>query len=107
MFSVFSAPETLHWDLGSEFENEVVKDLQSVFGFKKTRMLACRPQGNSVLERVHSTLHNMLAMYINVKYDNWAELLPFIQLAHNTAYNKTLEETLHFLMFGRVSFVTR
>ena len=40
-------------------------------------------------------------MYVNVKYDNWAELLPFIELAHNTAYNKTLEETSHFLMFGR------
>ena len=42
-----------------------------------------------MLERVHSTMHNMLAMYVNVKYDNWAALLPFIQLAHNTAYNKT------------------
>ena len=72
-----------------------------MFGFEKTRTSAYRPQGNSVLERVHSTMHNMLAMYVNVKYDNWAELLPFIQLAHNTAYNKTLEETPHFLMFGR------
>ena len=75
--------------------------MQSVFGFKKTRTSAYRPHGNSVLERVHSTMHNMLAIYVNVKYDNWAELLPFIQLAHNTAYNKTLEETPHFFMFGR------
>ena len=43
----------------------------------------------------------MLAMYSNVKFDNWAELLPFVQLAHNTAYNQTLEETPHYLMFGR------
>ena len=54
-----------------------------------------------MLERVHSTMHNMLAMYVNIKYDNWAELLPFIPLAHNTAHNKTLEETPHFLLFGR------
>ena len=40
-------------------------------------------------------MHNMLAMYVNVKYDDWAELLPLIQPAHNTAY-KTLEETLTF-----------
>ena len=46
-------------------------------------------------------MHNMLAMYVNVKYDNWAEVLPFIQLAHNTAYNETLEETPHFIIFGR------
>ena len=101
LFSVFSAPETLHSDLGCEFENELVKELQSVFGFKKTRTSAYRPLGNSVLECVHSTMHNMLAMYVDVKYDNWAEFLPFIQLAHNTAYNKMLEETPHFLMFDR------
>ena len=76
----------------------------AVFGFKETRTSAYRPQGSSMLERVHNTMHNMLAIYKNVKYDNWAELVPFIQLAHNTAYNKTLEETPHFLMFGcRVS----
>ena len=44
-------------------------------------------------------MHNMLAMYVNVKYDDWAELLPLIQLAHNTDYNNTLEETPHFLIF--------
>ena len=76
--SVFSVPETLHSDLGSEFENELVKELQSVFGFKKTHTSAYHPQSISLLERVHSTMHNMLAMYANVKYDNWAELLPFI-----------------------------
>ena len=101
VFSVFSPPETLHSNQGTEFENELVTELQSVFGFKKTRTSAYRPQGNSVLERVHSTMHNMLAMYSNVKFDNWAELLPFVQLAHNTAYNQTLEETPHYLMFGR------
>ena len=45
-------------------------------------------------------MHNTLAMYVNVTYDNWAELQPLIQLARNTAYNMTLEETPHFLMFG-------
>ena len=54
-----------------------------------------------MLGRVHSTMHNMLAMYVNVKYDTWAELLPFVQLAHNIAYNKKLEKTPHFLTFGR------
>ena len=45
----------------------------------------------------------MLAMYSNLACDNWAELLPFAQLAHNTAYSKTLEETPHYLVFGRAA----
>ena len=64
VFSVISAPETLHSDQGNEFENELVKEMQAVFCFKKTRTSAYRPQGNSVL-RVHSTLPNMLAIYVN------------------------------------------
>ena len=103
VFSVFGPPETLHSDQGTEFENQLVKELQSVFGYKKTRTAAYRPQGNSVLERVHSTVHNMLAMYSNLACDNWAELLSFVQLAHNTAYSSTLEETPHYLMFGRAA----
>ena len=103
VFSVFSPPETLHSDQGKEFENELVKELQSVSGYKKTRTAAFRPQGNSVLERAHSTVHNMLAMYSNLSFDNWAELLPFVQLAHNTAYSTTLQETPHFLLFGRAA----
>ena len=94
VFSVFGPPETLHCDQGKEFENELVKELQSVFGYNKTRTAAFRPQGNSVLERVYSTVHNMLAMYSNLSFDNWAELLPFVQLAHNTAYSTTLRKLL-------------
>ena len=81
----------------------MVKELQSVFGHKKTRTAAFRPQGNSDIERVHSTVHNMLAMYGNLSYDNWAELLPFVQLAHHTAYSTTLQETPHFMMIGRAA----
>ena len=103
VFSVFGPPETLHSDQGKEFQNQLVKYFQSVFGYKETRTAAYRPQGNSVLERVHSTVHNMLAIYSNLACDNWAELLPFVQLAHNTAYSKTLKVTPHYLVFGRAA----
>ena len=100
---VFGPPETLHSDQGKKFQNQLVNELQSVFGYKKTRTAAYRPQGNSVPKRVHSTVHNMFAMYSNFACDNWAEVLPFVQLAHNTAHPKTLEETPHYLVFGRTA----
>ena len=43
----------------------------------------------------------MLAMHSDIKQQNWAALLPFAQLAHNTSYNGTVHETPFFLMFGR------
>lgn len=94
-----------HGSDGTEFDTELVKELQIVFGFEKTRKSVYRPQGNSVLKRVHSTMHNMPAMYSKANFENLAGMLPFVQRAHNTAYDQTLEETPNDLMFGRRSLL--
>ena len=47
-------------------------------------------------------MRNMLAMYCEVAHDDWAQLLPFVQMTHNTAYGSTILETPHYLMFGRM-----
>ena len=79
-----------------------MKQLQDVvIGYKKTKMTPYRPQGTSVLERMHSTLHAMLSTYSNIAQNNWAEVLPFIQLAYNTPFSSTMHETPFFLMFER------
>ena len=44
VFSVFGPPETFHSDQGKIFENQSCKNF--VFGYKKTRTAASRPQGN-------------------------------------------------------------
>ena len=100
VFGIFGPPETLHSDKGPEFENKVVKQLQDVFGYKKTKTTPYRPQGNSVSELMHSTLHSMLSMYSNIVQNNWAEVLPFIRLARSTSFSSTMHETPFFLMFG-------
>ena len=63
VISIFGPPEILHSDQGPEFENKVICQLQQILGYKKTRTTPYRPQGNSVSERVHSTMHSMLAMH--------------------------------------------
>ena len=51
-------------------------------------------------ERIRSTMHAMLAMHSEIEQANWASLLPFAQLAHNTSFSATMHETLLFLMLG-------
>ena len=43
----------------------------------------------------------MFSMYSNIAQNNWAEVLPFIQLAHKTSFSSTIHATPFFLMFGR------
>ena len=100
VFGIFGPRETLHSDQGPEFKNRVVKQLQDAFGYKKAKTTPYRPQGNSVSERMYSTLHTMLSMYSNIAQNDWAEALPFIQLAHNIYFSSTMHETPFFLMFG-------
>ena len=57
-------------------------------------------------ERMHSTLRAMLSMYRDIAHNNWTEVLPFIQLAHNTFFSTTMHETLFFLMFGQQARLT-
>ena len=97
VFGIFGPPETLHSDQGPEFENKVVKQLQNAFGYEKTKTTPYRPQGNSVSERMHSTLNAMLSMYSNIEQDNWAEVLPFVQLAHNTSFSSTMPPSARLL----------
>ena len=41
-------------------------------------------------------------MSCDVAHENWSQLLPFVQLAHNTAYSSAVHGTPHCLMFGRM-----
>ena len=37
VFGIFGPPETLHFNQGPEFKNKVVKELQDIFGYQKTK----------------------------------------------------------------------
>ena len=43
VFGIFGPPETLHSDQSPKFENKVVKQLQDIFGYKKTKTTPYRP----------------------------------------------------------------
>lgn len=77
----FGTLEIIHPDQGTAFENKAINQLQHIPGFKKARATPYRPQGNSVSERVHSTMHAMLAIHTSVDQDNWEFLLPLVQMA--------------------------
>ena len=62
-------------------------------GYKKTCTTPHRTQGISVSERVHSTMHAVLAMHSSMGLDNWAELLLMVQLAYNTSFSATSTTT--------------
>ena len=83
-----------------------MKQLQDVLGYNKTKMTPYRPQGNQVSEHMHWTLHAMLSMYSNIAQNNWTEVLPFIQRAHNMYFHSTMHKTPFSWMFGATRQIT-
>lgn len=65
MFKTACPPEILLSHMGPEFENKVVRQLQEVFGDKKTQTPS-RPQGNSVSKRMQSTLYAILSCIVTL-----------------------------------------
>lgn len=88
-FSLYQVPNTIIFDRGTEFNNNLVKDLLK--NYKVNIHVTCvnNPKSNGLIERFHSTLIEHLRI-LNQRPDarNY-ETLPKIQLAV-IAYNNSL-----------------
>jgi len=94
-------------DKGREFTREVSKTLQNKCGIKLKIITSRNPQSNSMIERCHKTLHNMIrSAQIKDKRD-LDSLLGFkgVLAACRKAMNSTVHTTARAmpaqLVFGR------
>jgi hypothetical protein len=101
VYLVFGCSETQINDQGREFENEVMENAAKLLDIKRCRTSAYRPQGNGVVERVHSTINGMFAKMISSNQRDWCEKVPYICFAYNTAYHSSTSFTPAYLTFGR------
>ena len=58
--SIFGALKKLTTDQGKTFKSEVVTNLCTQFGVRKTTTMPYHPQGNGQVERTHQALGNMI-----------------------------------------------
>lgn len=75
-----------------EFENQAIHQFQLIWGGSKTKTATYRQQRHSVLERLYSTLHDMLPTKGDIQQKDWASLLLFVRLVYNATYGSTVEE---------------
>ncbi|BHF83529.1 hypothetical protein SprV_0902667200 [Sparganum proliferum] len=96
------APDQLHSDRGSSFENAVVHELCRFLKIKKTRTTAFHPQGKGQVERTNRTLINLLTAFVDRNATpTWDEALPTCMLAYRSTVNATTQYTPFFLTCGR------
>jgi len=94
-------------DEGSEFAREVSKTLQNEHGVERKIVTSRNPQSNSMIERCHKTLHNMIrSAQIKDKRDldsffGFGGVLAACRKAVNSTVHTTAHATPSQLVFGR------
>ena len=95
-------PSVMTTDQGTEFHNDLNKELMKVFGIKHRFTTAYHPQANGLDERLNQTLINSLAKFAQENRNMWDDKLQEVVYAYNTAVQESTKHTPFEAMFGRV-----
>ena len=63
-FAIYETPRIIHHDHVSNLSSEMLQQLWHLYGSKMQHSSIYHPQGNSVIERSHSTMKNILKKMI-------------------------------------------
>jgi hypothetical protein len=97
----FGVPREVLTDRGANFIAAFEQHLTPRFGIHHVKTTAYHPQSNGVSERFHRTLNNMLAIYIGEqRHTRWADYLPEVCLAYQSAVHSSLGISPFELMYG-------
>ncbi|UYV80952.1 K02A2.6-like [Cordylochernes scorpioides] len=94
-------PKTIISDRGSCFLSKLFKQVLKICNTLHKKTTSYHPQTNGQTERMNRTLADMMAMYIDERYQNWDEILPFVTFAYNSSIQDTTGYSPYFLIHGR------
>jgi len=99
-FSVFGILRIIHKDHASNLSSEVLQQLWHLYGSKMQHSSIYHPQGNSVIERSHSTMKAILKKFIVEQPKQWHKYIDPLLFAMRSVPNSSGYSSFE-LMFGR------
>ena len=108
----YPRPNKVIYDQGKEFLGEFSRMIKEDYNIKQAPITTRNPQANSVLERVHQTIGNIIRTFeINSQEvdedDPFAGILSATMFAIRATYHTTLKATPMQLVFGRDAFLNK
>ena len=100
-FSIFSFPQRLMSDQGTEFCGKVIAAMCSLLGVEKIQTTPYHPQTNGSAERVHQMLQRMIGKLDLEKRKKWPAHIGLIIIGYNSTRSLVTGYSLYYLMFRR------
>jgi transposase InsO family protein len=99
---IFGCPQFILSDCGTEFRNQVVREVTRRLGIHQQFTSPYHPRTNGLTERLNKTLGEALTRFILDGRDmlSWPEHIPAITFAYNTNRQKTTGYSPAELLFG-------
>ena len=85
---------------GPQFASQVMQEVWSKLGVKSTMSTAFHPQTDGETECVNQELEQYLQVFRNVQQDNWAEIIPFMEFAHNSRQDSATGRSPFEIWYG-------
>lgn len=103
LFFIVGLPEVITTDQGTEFRNNLNKELTVSFGIKHRLTTAYHPQANGLDERYNQTLANTISKFTQQERGCWDEKLQEIVYAYNSAMQESSRYSPFEAMFSRLA----
>ena len=101
VFTIFGLPNTIHSDLGTNFQSQLMTELCELLDIEKTRSSRYKPTSNGFIERINRTIQSMLARYVSENQTDWDVHLQYVMLAYRSSTQETTGFSPNELMLGR------
>lgn len=85
--SYFGLPKGILTDRGSVFTSNFWRSFCHLLATRRRLSTAFHPQTDGLTERTNQELEQYLRLFCDITQINWADLLPFAQIAHNSAHS--------------------
>lgn len=100
---VYGCPFTIKSDLGTEYKNELFKNICAFLSINQKFSTAYHPETIGGLERNHRVLNEYLRHFINEQHDDWDTWLQYYTFCYNTTIHTDHNFSPFELVFGKVA----
>jgi hypothetical protein len=99
-FSLFPLPKIIQSDNGTEFVNQVVKEMKDLLGIQHRLVVAYNPRANGSAERKVGATQVVLHKITNGDLSNWDLYIPAVNLALNSKLSASTKSSPASLLFS-------